>query len=108
MRRRIVTAVTALMLAAKLGSAISVAQPTSDELSTIASYLDDNDVQGLRDYLKLHPELTQGNSSLANLLRRFLVESAAPNDFFKFDRNLSDSLGQQPSAGNAGPPSSAY
>ena len=55
---------------------------------------------------QLHPELTQGSTSLAILLRRFLVESAAPNSFFKFDRNLSDSLnGQQPSAGSAGPPS---
>lgn len=99
-------AVTALMLAAKLSSSISVAQPSSDELGTIANYLDENDVQGLRDYLKAHPELLEGNSSLSGLLRRFLVESAAPNNFFKFDRNLSDSVGgQQPSGG---PGAAAY
>lgn len=109
MRRRILVAVTALMLAGRLGSSYSMAQPTSDELSLIAEYLDANDVQGLRNYLKAHQELTQGNSSLAGLLRRFLVESAAPPGFFKFDRNLSDAVnGQQPSAGNGSSMGPAY
>ncbi len=102
MRRRILVAVTALMLAGRLGSSYSMAQPTSDELSIIADYLDANDVQGLRNYLKSHQELTEGNSSLAGLLRRFLIESAAPTGFFKFDRNLSDTVNGQQSATGGG------
>ena len=103
MRRRILVAVTALMLATRLGSGFSAAQPTSEELSVIEDYLNSNDVQGLRDYLREHAELTQGNSSLASLLRRFMVESAAPGDFFRFDPNLSNSLneGQSRDGGSA-------
>lgn len=103
MRRRILVAVTALMLATRLSSSFSHAQPTSEELGVIEDYLNANDVQGLRDYLKEHADLTEGDSRLAVLLRRFLVESAAPNDFFRFDPNLSDSLNDgQPSGSDGG------
>lgn len=61
-----------------------MAEPTSEELGVIAGYLDANDVEGLRAYLKIHPELAEGNTPLAVLLRRFLVESAAPKDFFSY------------------------
>ena len=108
--RRILVAVTALMLAGRLSSTYSLAQPTSEELSVIADYLEANDVQGLRGYLKAHPELIEGNTSLAVLLRRFFIESAAPNNFFKFDPNLSDTVTgqQQPSLGTGSPIAPSY
>ena len=105
MRRRVVVAVTSLMLVAKLSSTISAAQPSPEELGTIAPYINENDVQGLRDYLKLHPQLTPGQFQPRRAAPPIPGRIGRPNDFFKFDRNPSNSLGQ-PSAGGAGP--SAY
>ncbi len=100
---------TALMLAGRLGSTFTLAQPSSEELSVISEYLEANDVQGLRTYLKRHPELLEGNSNLAVLLRRYFIESAAPKDFFKYTPDQSDSVtGQQPSLGSGGPGAPAY
>jgi hypothetical protein len=90
MRRKVLVTVTAMMLAAQLGSPLS-AEPTTEQLGAIAGYLEENDVQGLRDYLALHPELAEGDTPLAALLRRFLVESAGGR-FFQFEPNLSDTV----------------
>jgi hypothetical protein len=91
MRRKAAVTVTAMMLAASLGSPLSAAQPTVEQLGVIADLLEANDVQGLRDYLDLYPELAQGETTLALLLRRFLVESAAAR-YFTFRPNLSDAV----------------
>jgi hypothetical protein len=91
MRRKVLVTVTAMMLAAQLGSPLS-AEPTTEQLGAIAGYLEENDVQGLRDYLALHPELAEGDTPLAALLRRFLVESAGGGRFFRFEPNLSDTV----------------
>jgi hypothetical protein len=92
MRRRILVTATAMMLAAQLGTPLSAAQPSAEQLGAIAGYLEDNDVQGLRDYLELYPDLTEGETALAVLLRRFLVESIAAETFFRFESDLSDAV----------------
>ena len=92
MRRKVLVTVTAMMLAAQLGSPLSAAQPSVEQLGAIAGYLEANDVQGLRDYLALYPELTEGDTTLALLLRRFLVESAVASTFFRFEPDLSDAV----------------
>ena len=92
MRRKILVISTAMILAAQLGSPVSAATPTTEQLSAIAHYLEVNDVEGLRQYLDVYPELTEGDSTLAVLLRRFLVESVAANRFFSFRPNLEDAV----------------
>ena len=85
--------VTAMILAAQPGSA-AAAQPNSEKLADIARYPEANDVQGLRDFLYRYPELMEGNTTLANLLRRFMVESLAADQFFRFEPDLSDGVNQ--------------
>jgi hypothetical protein len=99
-----------MLLAAELGSPVAAEAPSTEQLSTIAGYLEANDVQGLRTYLDLYPELTEGNTSLAILLRRFLVESVAGNEFYRFRPDLSDALSNEPEsqAGAPGPGEPAY
>lgn len=80
-----------MMLAAQLGTPTSGAEPTPEQLGSISNYLESNDVQGLRAYLKANPDLAEGNTPLAGLLRRFLVESLVGNDYFRY-RNAIDSL----------------
>jgi hypothetical protein len=92
MRRRILVTATAMMLAAQLGTPLSAAQPTAEQLGAIAGYLEVNDVQGLRDYLEVYPDLTEGETALAVLLRRFLVESIAAETFFRFESDLSNAV----------------
>lgn len=110
MRRKILVISTAMILAAQLGSSVSAAQPSTEQLTAIAHYLEINDVRGLRQYLEIYPELTEGDSTLAVLLRRFLVESVATSQFFSFKPDLADAVEalSDPSAGApgaaAGPP----
>ena len=102
------------MLATQLGSPVSAAEPTTDQLSTISRYLEANDVQGLRGYLAAHPGLAEGDTPLAELLRRFLVESVRGNDYFRY-RNREDtpSTSTEDQSGSdspssAGPPGVGY
>jgi hypothetical protein len=115
MRRRILVTASAMMLATQLGSPISAAEPSSGQLNTIAALLEANDVQGLRTYLETYPELAEGDTPLAALLRRFLVESMATNRFHRFRPDLSDAIDDSRSSdptsepqGGPGGPGSAY
>ena len=106
MRRKILVTASAMLLAAQLGSPVAAAEPSSEQLSLIAAYLEANDVRGLRAYLKTYPELAEGNTPLAALLRRFLVESAGGNDYYRFRPDTSDSrdtTGAGPQAAPTGP-----
>lgn len=100
-----------MILATQLGIPATAAEPTTEQLSTISSLLETNDVDGLRGYLSQHPELAEGDTPLASLLRRFLVESVGGNEFFSY-RNRSESndgttdSADTPSAG--GPPGAGY
>jgi hypothetical protein len=98
-----------MMLATQLGSPAAAAEPTTDQLSTISSLLERNDVEGLRAFISSHPELAEGTTPLAALLRRFQVESVGGNDFFRYrnrtddggpnDGQATDSPGGSPGAG---------
>ena len=103
MRRKILVTASAMMLATQLGAPVSAAEPTTQQLSTIAAYLEANDVDGLRSYLDAYPELAEGSTPLAVLLRRFLVESVAGNRYYRFRPDLSDALDQSPSASPSRP-----
>lgn len=107
MRRKILVTASAMLLAAQLGSPVSAAQPTTEQLNLIAAYLEANDVRGLRAYLQVYPELAEGDTPLAVLLRRFLVESAAGNDYHRFRPDLSDSGDFSDSGPQAAPPGPA-
>lgn len=113
MRRRILVTASAMMLATQLGSPVAGAEPTTEQLSTISNLLETNDVDGLRGYLSDHPELAEGDTPLASLLRRFLVESVGGNDFFRYrNRSSSDSDqsgdDSQGSPSSGGPPGAGY
>ncbi len=94
MRRKVVVTVSAMMIAAKLGSPLMAAAPSSEELGEIANYLESNDVQGLRDYLESNPGLVDGNTTLARLLREFLAESANVGTYLGFKPDLSNSFNE--------------
>lgn len=93
-----------MLLAAQLGSTLSAAEPSLEQLNAVAALLEENDVQGLRDYLDLHPELAEGDTTLAVLLRRFLVESATAT-YFDFRPDLSDAVTDSQNAAEPGGPS---
>ena len=107
MRRKLLVTVTALSLAVRLGSELHAAPPDEQQLSTIARYLESNDVEGLRSYVKVNPDLAEGNTPLAELLRRFMVESLAAGSFFRFQPNLSDAVTNMQNS-SSGSPASAY
>lgn len=83
---------SAMIVAAQLGSPLSAAQPSAEQLGLIAEYLSVNDVQGLRDYITSNPSLTEGDTTLARLLRDFLAESADVTTYLGFKPGLSESF----------------
>lgn len=88
-----------MMLATQLGSPVAAAEPTTEQLGMISGLLESNDVEGLRGYLAEHPDLAEGNTPLAALLRRFLVESIGGNGYFGY-RNRPGAAGP-PTGGGA-------
>jgi hypothetical protein len=94
MRRKAMVTVSAMIVAAQLGSPAYGAEPTADQLGEIIGYLESNDVQALRSYLEQNPELTEGDTTLAQLLRRFMVESVDIGSYLGFTQDLSDALGE--------------
>ena len=74
LRRRLSATVSAMIVAMHLGSPIA-AEPSVDQLIEIKEILTQNDVAGLRAYIDRYPELLDGDSQLAVLLRRFMLES---------------------------------
>lgn len=113
MRRKILVTASAMMLATQLGSPASAAEPSAEQLGAIAGYLESNDVQALRSYLDAHPDLAEGNTPLAQLLRRFLVESVGGNGYYGFRPDLSDAVTPDqsdsgPRSGPDGPGEPAY
>lgn len=92
MRRRVVVTVSAMMVAAQLGSSVALAQPSVEQLGDIAELLSDNDVQGLRNYLRANPELAEGETTLARLLREFMTKSADTSTYLGFRPELAERL----------------
>ena len=109
MRRKVVVTVSAMIVAAQLGSLPVAAQPTVAQLGDIAGYLEANDVDGLRGYLDANPDLTEGDTTLARLLRRFLSESADVRTYLGFQPDLSDSFqALQENSAQVGPSEPSY
>jgi hypothetical protein len=91
MKRKVSIAVSAMILAVQLGSpAVGQQSASLEQLSTIATLLNSNDVGGLRAYLETNPELLEGDSELAALLRRFLAASAEVTTYLAFEEDLSE------------------
>jgi hypothetical protein len=102
------TVIAAMILGVQLGRAVA-AEPTYEQLAGIETMLASNDVDALRSYLRLHPELLEGDTQLALLLRRFLEESSSLTTFLGYgsDRETSPPLvvevpppGEQPDGGD--------
>lgn len=94
MNRKIGITVSAMMIAVKLGSPVAADPPTLDQLTEIAALLADNDVDELRAFLLLHPELLEGNTTLANLLKEFMDSSGDVATFLAFESDLRDAITQ--------------
>jgi hypothetical protein len=73
--RTFAASVSALILATQLGSPLLSAEPDLEQLSRIEALLTENDVAGLRDYIARNPELLEGDTEMAQLLRQFLRAS---------------------------------
>lgn len=101
-RRRIGATVSAMIVAFQLGSA-SAAEPTVEQLDDIRGILADNDVSGLRSYLAANPELLEGDTQLAELLRTFLLESKHLPNYLTSDSPLGDAFDGPESEGSDEP-----
>lgn len=94
MKRKFCVTVSAMILAVQLGSPLAAAEPTVEELSQIAAFLESNDVEALRAYILLRPELLEGDTPLAGLLREFMEESVNVAEYLGFEPNLRDTVAQ--------------
>jgi hypothetical protein len=93
MKRKVAITVSAMILAAQLGSPIAAQEPSLQHLTQIAALLTDNDIDGLRAYLEANPDLLEGDSQLAILLRRFMAEALDIATYLAFEPDLRDALG---------------
>ncbi len=102
MKRRYGVLVSAAVLALQLSgdAAAQVPAVELEELETISALLDANDVEGLRTYLAVRPELLQGGSDLARLLREYMEQSA---DVAAFVGVWEDAAGVAGDDSDAGP-----
>lgn len=122
MRRRYGVLVSATALALQLSGDASAqgAAVELDELETISALLDANDVEALRNYIAIHPELVEGDSALARLLREYMDQSADMAAFLggweaaagfvdsNDDPTPAPDGGEGPVAGAGGPSASLY
>jgi hypothetical protein len=60
------------------------------ELEEISELLDANDVEGLRGYLSLRPELLEGDSELSELLARYMAVTSDAIGFLGVGGRQSD------------------
>lgn len=88
MKRKLGVTISAMLLAAQLGSPLAAAEPTVAQLLQIESYLENNDVLALRLYLQVHPELLVGDSEIAGLLREFYAESSDVTQYLSFEPDM--------------------
>jgi hypothetical protein len=93
MKRKVAITVSAMILAAQLGSPIAAQEPSLQHLTQIAALLTENDIDGLRAYLEANPDLLEGDSQLAILLRRFMAEALDIATYLAFEPDLRDALG---------------
>lgn len=92
MKRKFAITVSAMMLAAQLGSPLAAEEPSLEQLTEISALLAGNDVQALRAYLSLRPELLEGNTPLNALLREFMADSEDLAEYLGFEPDLRDEV----------------
>ncbi len=92
MRGKLSLAVSAMMLAVQIGSPFA-AEPNLEQLSEIQEMLARNDVAELRAYLLENPDLVEGETRIALLLRRFLAELQNLTNFLSNTSELRSTLG---------------
>lgn len=92
MKRKVSVLVSAMILAAQLGSPIAADEPSVEELAEIARYLDQNDVQALRIFLRMNPDLLTGDAQLTSLLREFMDDTSDLTQFFDFEPDLGETV----------------
>lgn len=80
-----------MILAMQLGAPVQAAA-TLEQLNEIATILSANDVEGLQRFIDDNPNLLEGDTSIAVLLRRFVLELEDLPTFLAVYPNLSDSL----------------
>lgn len=91
MNRKLGIVVSAMMLSFHLGQAFA-AEPSLEQLAEIESILADNDVAALRSFIERNPELLEGDTQLAVLLRNFLDESEGLTRFLTYAPDLRDAI----------------
>lgn len=87
MKRRYGIAISAMILAVQFAGPVRADEPTVEQLEQIAVLLDGNDVRGMRAFLDRHPELMEGETELAQLLRQYMDESQDPLAFIGVPEN---------------------
>ena len=87
MKREVALTVAAMILAAQLGSSVAAAEPSVEQLSRIADLLANNDLKALRSFLDVNPDLLEGDSRVAALLRRFVTETDELPVYLGYDFN---------------------
>jgi hypothetical protein len=92
MKRKIGVAVSAMIVASQIGSPLWAVPPTLDQLNVMATYLENNDVAALRAFLQENPELLEGDTTLAILLREFMINTRSLSAFFAFEPDLRDAI----------------
>jgi hypothetical protein len=90
-----------MIVASQLRGPALAEQPTLDQLALMAEYLESNDIEALRAFLLLHPELLEDETPLAGELRRFMAETQNLADYLAFEPNLSEGLLTPPDEGSS-------
>ena len=91
LRRRLAATVSTMIVAFHLGTPVA-AEPTVEQLIEIKQILVENDVAALQEYLDIYPELLEGDTELASLLRMFLLQSKHLPNYLLSDSNVSSTL----------------
>ena len=89
-----------MIVATQLGTA-QAAEPSVAQLFEIKEILGQNDVAALRTYLEQYPELLEGDTQLAVLLRRFLLDAKHLPNYLLSDTEAG--APEEPADGPAGP-----
>lgn len=88
------------MLAVNIGSPAAAAEPNVDQLAAINRYLENNQVEELRAFLQINPDLLEGEGALAALLREFMTESSDLTTYLGFEPQLRDFVRDSPTGGD--------
>lgn len=88
-----------MLLAAQLGSPLAAEEPNVDQLAAIAGYLENNEVEQLRAFLQFNPELMEGETPLAVLLRDFMAESGNLTTYLGFRSQIRGAINNNVSDG---------